>query len=47
MQELAGRGATLYMVCRSAERGQAAVDAVRAASGNADVHLRVRGGGGG
>jgi hypothetical protein len=40
---LAARGATLLLLCRSAERGAAAVEAVKAASGNPDVHLEVRG----
>jgi dehydrogenase/reductase SDR family protein 12 len=38
---LAARGATLLLLCRNAERGAAAVEAVRAASGNQDVHLEV------
>jgi hypothetical protein len=41
-QELAKRGCTLLMLCRSEERGQAAVAQVKAASGNQDVHLEVR-----
>ncbi|KAG2424345.1 hypothetical protein HXX76_014554 [Chlamydomonas incerta] len=40
-QELAARGATTYMVCRNPARGQEAVDRVRAATGNKDVHLQV------
>ncbi|KAF6260751.1 hypothetical protein COO60DRAFT_857255 [Scenedesmus sp. NREL 46B-D3] len=40
-QELARRGATLYMVCRSEERGRQALEKVRADSGNSDVHLAV------
>ncbi|PNH05887.1 Dehydrogenase/reductase SDR family member 12 [Tetrabaena socialis] len=40
-QELARRGATLYMVCRNAQRGEAAVQRVRQATGNQDVHLQV------
>lgn len=39
LQEFARLGAKLLMVCRSAERGAAAVAAVQAASGNPDVHL--------
>ena len=48
-QELAARGATTYMVCRHPGRGQEAVERVRAATGNKDVHLQVSGwsGGGG
>lgn len=40
-QELAARGATLLMLCRSEERGKTAVEEVRAKSGNSDVHLKV------
>lgn len=40
-KELAARGCTLYMVCRSEERGRAAVEKVQASSGNKDVHLRL------
>jgi dehydrogenase/reductase SDR family protein 12 len=40
-QELASRGAKVYMVCRDPTRGQAAVTGVRERSGNPDVHLRV------
>ncbi|MEW5304088.1 MAG: hypothetical protein WDW36_006722 [Sanguina aurantia] len=40
-EELAKRGCTLYMVCRNAQRGEEAVQAVRAMSGNSDVHLKV------
>ncbi|EFJ45998.1 hypothetical protein VOLCADRAFT_82077 [Volvox carteri f. nagariensis] len=40
-QELARRGATLYMVCRNPQRGEEAVQKVRQASGNQDVHLQV------
>jgi hypothetical protein len=40
-QELASRGATLLMVCRSEERGSEAVAAVQAKTGNKDVHLKV------
>lgn len=39
--ELAKRGATVHAVCRSAERGAAAVAAIQEASGNANVHLQV------
>lgn len=44
LQELARRGATLYMVCRSEERGRQALEKVRADSGNSDVHLAVSAG---
>jgi dehydrogenase/reductase SDR family protein 12 len=40
-KELAGKGCTLFMVCRDAERGKAAVESVRASSGNPDVHLSL------
>jgi len=40
-QDLAKRGATLYMVCRSEERGKEAVERIRASTGNADVHLKA------
>lgn len=38
---LARRGGTLILLCRNEERGAPAVDAVRAASGNPDVHLET------
>ena len=38
---LASRGAAVYMVCRDVVRGQAAVQAVRDATGNTSVHLVV------
>lgn len=41
MQELARRGATLYMVCRNEERGRQALEKVKADSGNSNVHLAV------
>jgi hypothetical protein len=41
-QELARRGATIYMICRNEERGRAAAERVRTESGNANVHLEVR-----
>jgi dehydrogenase/reductase SDR family protein 12 len=41
LQELARRGATLYMVCRSEERGRQALEKVKAESGNSNVHLAV------
>ncbi|GLC47740.1 hypothetical protein PLESTB_000020700 [Pleodorina starrii] len=40
-QELARRGATLYMVCRNPQRGEEAVKRVREATGNQNVHLQV------
>jgi NAD(P)-dependent dehydrogenase (short-subunit alcohol dehydrogenase family) len=40
-QEFAKRGANTYMVCRNAERGAEAVQKVKAASGNQNVHLQV------
>ena len=39
--ELARRGATVHLVCRSAPRGEAARAAIVAATGNAAVHLVV------
>lgn len=39
--ELARRGATVFMLCRNEARGAEAVEQVRQASGNADVHLRI------
>lgn len=41
-QELARRGCTLYMVCRSEARGKDAVEQVKKDSGNTDVHLKVQ-----
>ncbi|KAL5779029.1 hypothetical protein ACOSQ2_009766 [Xanthoceras sorbifolium] len=38
---LASRGATVYMVCRSKERGEAALSAIRSKTGNQNVHLEV------
>jgi NAD(P)-dependent dehydrogenase (short-subunit alcohol dehydrogenase family) len=40
-RELAARGASVHMVCRSAERGEAARAAIVAATGNARVTLHV------
>jgi NAD(P)-dependent dehydrogenase (short-subunit alcohol dehydrogenase family) len=40
-KDLARRGCTLYMVCRSEERGKEAVDKVRQEADNRDVHLKV------
>eukprot|EP00983_Pelagomonas_calceolata_P118048 1160467-Pelagomonas_calceolata.AAC.4 len=41
LQLLAKCGATLYMVCRNAERGQKAVKSVQDKTGNPNVHLRL------
>ncbi|CAN1802093.1 Dehydrogenase/reductase SDR family member 12 [Linum perenne] len=38
---LASRGATVYMVCRSKERGEAALSEIRSKTGNQNVHLEV------
>nr|CAD1843060.1 unnamed protein product [Ananas comosus var. bracteatus] len=38
---LASRGATVYMVCRSKERGEAALSKIQSATGNPNVHLEV------
>ena len=38
-RELAARGAQVFIACRSAERAQAALAQIRAASGNAQVEL--------
>ncbi|CAN0843204.1 Dehydrogenase/reductase SDR family member 12 [Linum grandiflorum] len=40
-QGLASRGATVYMVCRSKERGEAAVSEIRSTMGNQNVYLEV------
>jgi len=39
--DLASRGSTLYMVCRSETRGKEAVEKVKEETGNTDVHLRL------
>ncbi|MBN3318287.1 RDH12 dehydrogenase, partial [Atractosteus spatula] len=39
--DLARRGARVILACRSAERGQRALEEIRARSGNANVHLRL------
>ena len=39
--DLASRGSTLYMVCRSESRGKEAVEKVKEETGNKDVHLRL------
>ncbi|KAJ8760434.1 hypothetical protein K2173_015101 [Erythroxylum novogranatense] len=38
---LASRGATVYMVCRSKERGEAALSEIVSKTGNQNVHLEV------
>ncbi|XXG85316.1 hypothetical protein AAC387_Pa11g0415 [Persea americana] len=38
---LASRGATVYMVCRSKERGEAALLKIQSTTGNRNVHLEV------
>lgn len=34
-------GATVYMVCRSKERGEAALSKIQSTTGNPNVHLEV------
>lgn len=34
-------GATVYMVCRSKERGEAALSQIQSTTGNKKVHLEV------
>lgn len=34
-------GATVYMVCRNKERGEAALSKIQSATGNQNVHLEV------
>ncbi|KAJ6681464.1 putative proteinD(P)-BINDING ROSSMANN-FOLD SUPERFAMILY PROTEIN [Salix koriyanagi] len=38
---LASRGATVYMVCRSKERGEAALSQIQSTTGNKKVHLEL------
>ncbi|KAI4339685.1 hypothetical protein MLD38_024598 [Melastoma candidum] len=38
---LAARGATVYMVCRNKEKGEAALSEIRAATGNVNIHLEI------
>ncbi|KAH7431859.1 hypothetical protein KP509_08G069900 [Ceratopteris richardii] len=38
---LAARGATVYMICRNKERGEAAVSRIKSETGNENVHLKV------
>ncbi|GAY39723.1 hypothetical protein CUMW_046640 [Citrus unshiu] len=38
---LASRGATVYMVCRSKEKGETALSAIRSKTGNENVHLEL------
>lgn len=40
-QALAGRGATVWMLCRDRKRGQRAVEQVRVATGSTRVHLAL------
>ncbi|RLM48740.1 hypothetical protein C2845_PMPSC004506 [Panicum miliaceum] len=38
---LASHGATVYMLCRSKERGEAALNQIRSKTGNENVHLEI------
>ncbi|KAK2420775.1 neomenthol dehydrogenase [Trifolium repens] len=38
---LAQRGATVYLVCRNKERGEAALSQIQTKTGNQSVHLEV------
>ncbi|XP_018848102.2 dehydrogenase/reductase SDR family member 12 [Juglans regia] len=38
---LASRGATVFMLCRNKERGEAALSKIQSATGNTNVHLEV------
>ncbi|CAK9309681.1 unnamed protein product [Citrullus colocynthis] len=38
---LASRGATVYMVCRNKERGEAALSEIKSKTGNQNVHLEI------
>ncbi|GKU90739.1 hypothetical protein SLEP1_g4695 [Rubroshorea leprosula] len=38
---LASRGATVYMVCRNKEKGEAALSKIQSSTGNSNVHLEV------
>ncbi|XP_044475695.1 dehydrogenase/reductase SDR family member 12 isoform X2 [Mangifera indica] len=38
---LASRGATVYMVCRSKERGEIALSSIQSKTGNPNIHLEV------
>ncbi|XP_062099066.1 uncharacterized protein LOC133804981 [Humulus lupulus] len=40
-QGLASRGATVYLVCRNKERGEAALSHIKSSTGNENVHLEV------
>ncbi|KAJ7969764.1 Short-chain dehydrogenase/reductase [Quillaja saponaria] len=40
-QGLASRGATVYLVCRNKERGEAALSKIQSATGSQKVHLEV------
>lgn len=35
------RGATVYMVCRNKEKGEAALSEIQSVTGNTNVHLEV------
>ncbi|KAL0352491.1 UNVERIFIED_CONTAM: Dehydrogenase/reductase SDR family member 12 [Sesamum calycinum] len=39
---LASRGATVYMVCRNKERGEAALSEIQSVTGNKSVYLEIR-----
>lgn len=41
VEALATRGATVYLACRDREKGQRAIDEIRAATGNPEVHLAL------
>ncbi|CAL9771140.1 unnamed protein product [Musa acuminata subsp. burmannicoides] len=41
VEGLASRGATVYMVCRSKERGEAALSKIQLSTGNPNVHLEI------
>ncbi|XP_066377798.1 uncharacterized protein [Miscanthus floridulus] len=38
---LASHGATVYMLCRNKERGEAALNQIRSKTGNANIHLEI------
>ncbi|KAG8075404.1 hypothetical protein GUJ93_ZPchr0006g45422 [Zizania palustris] len=38
---LASRGATVYMLCRNKERGEAALSQIKSKTGNSNVHLEI------
>ncbi|CAL9100875.1 unnamed protein product [Musa textilis] len=41
VEGLASRGATVYMVCRSKERGEAALSKIQLSTGNPNIHLEI------